>query len=196
MVHFLYRITFQVVPSLVVFIHPRTQDKLFNTSTESRWACSCQNCYLYTDYFFLCLAVFTFFWAQLFACWLIIVSCILTSHRYAKFLSRFLHGEFQVVSSMCIISSFSWIGSRLPFLLVVVVVAMLIMCSVINHGAWLKLYTHTIWSEHKIHINFAHRTLNVIEIKAKKLHCHYMLFKLMLIHAVDFTCSITLHHTL
>jgi hypothetical protein len=146
--------------------------------------------------FFFMSCCFHFFLAQLFACWLIIVSCILTSHKYAKFLSRFLHGEFQVVSSMHIISSFSWIGSSLPFTLVVVVVAMLIMCSVINHGAWLKLYTHTVWIEHKIHINFAHRILTVIEIKAKKLHCHYKLFKPMFIHAVDFTCSITLHHTL
>jgi len=44
-------------------------------------------------------------------------------------------------------------------------------------------------------MNFAHRTLNIIEIKGKKLHRHHKLYKPVLIHVVDFTCTMTLCHT-
>lgn len=195
MVHFQYWITFQVVPSLVVFIHPQKQARqVFFTSTESRWgASSCQNCYVNTDYVFLYFAVFTFFWLSCLLADSLLCLCF-NFPQISKFLSIFLHGEFYVASSIYIVPSFSRIESSLQFMLVAVV-AMLIRCSVINHGAWLKLYTHAIWSEHKMHMNFAHRTLNIIEIKAKKLHRHHKLYKPMLIHVVDFTCTVTLCHT-
>jgi hypothetical protein len=72
-----------------------------------------------------------------------------------------------------IISSFSWLERSLQFTSVFDVVAMLVMCSIINDCTEWKLYTHK-QCEHKKYINFAHRTLHIIETIVKQVQAKYM----------------------
>jgi hypothetical protein len=70
------------------------------------------------------------------------VSFISSWHRNRKFLNNFMEGKFKVVSTLFTTSRFSWNERSLCSEAIFNLLAMLIMCSIINGTTGQKLYTN------------------------------------------------------